>query len=112
MYIHGSSQTIPWLSIGQLSLLGTEANQEAAELPRQNGDATMRNGDFEKAVRWFHKAAQMSPDDLSMTAVLLAADTMHKTHLTCRFHCPLCRLRPVSGSRNPPCRRLATACPC
>ena len=49
----------------------------------------MRNGDFEKAVRWFHKAAQMSPDDLSITAVLLEADTMHKTHGKHESRCAL-----------------------
>jgi len=48
-----------------------EANKEDAELSRENGEAALRNEDFEKAVRLFRKAARMSPDDSSITALSL-----------------------------------------
>ena len=51
-----------------------EANKEDAKLSRENGEAALRNEDFEKAVRLFRKAARMSPDDSSITALSRLAE--------------------------------------
>ena len=49
-------------------------NKEDAKLSRENGEAALRNEDFEKAARLFRKAARMSPDDSSITALIRLAE--------------------------------------
>ena len=65
-----------------------EANKEDAKLSRENGEAALRNEDFEKAVRLFRKAARMSPDDSSITALSRLAEQQAEG----------CRMTPIGSA--------------
>ncbi len=60
------------LSIGSLyqAMDVRDANKEAAVMSLRIGEAALAQGDMEKAIRMLRKAAQMSPDDVSIQGLL------------------------------------------